>query len=212
MRRLLCVLALCPLIPAVLPAQTWEVGGAAGYGLYRDLNAKSPAASGRTGFATGFAFGGVLGDNMSEHIGGEIRYTYRADDLRISSGSTEATREAESHALHYDVLIHATRRAAAIRPFVALGAGVKFFRATGPQTFAEPFPTLVLFAHQSQAKPLASVGGGVKFSTSRRTLVRIDFRDYATPRPDRLLVPAPGATISGWMHDFVFLAGISGVF
>ena len=34
----------------------------------------------------------------------------------------------QSHAMHYDFLIHASPRGSVIRPYVAFGAGVKFFR------------------------------------------------------------------------------------
>jgi hypothetical protein len=46
---------------------------------------------------------------------------------------------------------------------------------------------------------------------SRRVLVRLDFRDYATPFPDKLLA-SPTARTGGWMHDFVLMVGVSGLF
>ncbi len=40
----------------------------------------------------------------------------------------------------------------------------------------------------------------------------MDFRDYATPIPSNLLATPSGCKMTGWMHDFVFLIGISSVF
>jgi len=132
--------------------------------------------------------------------------------MRVRSGSTEATAKAESHAIHYDVLVHGARMGSAIRPFLAVGAGVKFYRGTGPEPSFQPLSNLVVLTHTSEAQPLISVGGGIKFKLSRVTLFRVDFRDYATPLPNNLLAPYPGTKLSGWMHDFVFLAGISAAF
>ena len=199
------------LLPCLLPAQDWEAGGSAGYSIYRDASVTASNASGRTGFSPGVAFGGLLGNDISRLVGGEVRYTYQAGDLRVSSGSTEARANGESHALHYDVLIHATRKGSAVRPFVAVGAGVKIFRGTGAEPAFQPLSNLVVLTHTTEAEPLISVGAGLKFAVSRRTRFRLDFRDYATPVPEKLLA-SPTGKAGGWMHGFVFLAGISTVF
>lgn len=213
MRLLSAILTLLlPLPGLVLAQQQWEVGGSAGYGIYRDVNVTGPAASGTAGFTSGVAFGAVLGNEISHRIAGEIRYTYRADDLKVSSGSAEAKASAQSHAIHYDFLIHATSRESVVRPFLAAGAGVKIFRGTGAEPSYQPLSNLLVLTHTTQPEPLISAGGGVKVSVSRHALVRFEFRDYATPLPDKLLAAPPGAKIRGWMHDFVFLAGVSTVF
>jgi hypothetical protein len=38
--------------------------------------------------------------------------------------------------------------------------------------------------------------------------VRIDVRDYATPVPTNLIAARRGATVHGWLHDFVPMVGI----
>jgi len=60
--------------------------------------------------------------------------------------------------------------------------------------------------------PLVSVGGGIKIKAGKHALVRFDFRDYLTPVPSNLLATPPSSRLKGWMHDFVFLMGISSVF
>jgi hypothetical protein len=56
------------------------------------------------------------------------------------------------------------------------------------------------------------VGGGVKVTLTEHALIRVDFRDYISPFPEKLFVTAPGAKIRGWLNDFVPLAGLSFVF
>src|SRR5690349_12913554 len=120
------VLTVCLPFSCLLSGQSWEVGGSAGYGLHRDLNVSAGSATGKVGFDPGVAFGAVLGNQVNRWVAGEARYTYRSDDLKVSSGSTRFKAGAQSHALHYDVLLQATSRESAVRPFLAAGAGVKF--------------------------------------------------------------------------------------
>ena len=202
------------LIPCscLLFGQSWEFGGSAGYGVYHDVTATAGTISGKAGFEPGPTFGAVFGNQMNRLVGGEARFTYQLDDLRVSSGSTKATATANAYALHYDVLVHATSKESAVRPFLAAGAGVKFYRGTGAEPPFQPLSNLVVLTHTHEAQPLISIGGGVKFSVSRRALLRLDFRDYATPLPTSLLAAPGGCKVSGWMHDFVFLVGISTVF
>jgi hypothetical protein len=211
--RILSRLAMLLLpLPSLLSGQQWEVGGSAGYGAFRDVTATAGSASGSAGFDSGFVAGGVIGNQIYRFVAGEARYTFQKDDLRVSSGSTKATMTGQSHAIHYDVLIHAASRESKVRPFLAAGAGVKFYRANGQEVSYQPLSNLVVLTHTREAQPLISVGGGVKFSMSRRTLLRLDFRDYLTPLPSSLLAAPPNSRISGWMHDFVFLVGVSTVF
>jgi hypothetical protein len=188
-------------------AQQWEVGGSAGYAMNHDVKVNGSTAPGKAGFSPGAAFGAVLGNN-GRWVGGEVRYTYRMGDLRVSSGSTRGDLGGDSQALHYDVLIHATPNESAIRPFGAVGGGIRYFRGTGAEQAFQPLTNLVVLTRANQLEPLISVGGGVKFRFSRRALFRIDFRDYATPTPDKLLVTR-GSNLRGWTHDFVLLLGIS---
>ncbi len=205
--------ALTLLLPftSLVVAQNWEVGASGGYGLPRDLSVSGQTSTGSTGFKSGYAFGALLGNDITRMVGGEIRYTYRKSDLKVSSGSVEAAASGQSHALHYDVLIHATPRRSAIRPFLAVGAGVKLFRGTGTERAFQPLSNLVVLTHTTEAQPLISAGGGVKIAVTSRVLFRLDVRDYATPVPDTLLASSAGR-VKGWIHDFVFQFGVSSTF
>ena len=193
--------------------QNWEVGVSAGYSLFRDISVSSPTASGTTGFKSGFAAGALLGNDLYRFVGGEFRYTFLRNDLRVSSGGTTATFGGQEHAIHYDMLVHAASRKSPVRPFLALGGGVKFYRGTGTEQMFQPLSNLVVLTKTSQAEPLVSAGGGVKFQVSRRALFRVDLRDYMTPRPDKLLaLPSNNVRAAGWLHDFVVMVGFSTTF
>jgi hypothetical protein len=212
MRIILRCLSLLLPLPCLLLSQHWEVGADGGYGAFRDMSVTNGTASGSAGFSSGYAFGALLGSQFNRVAGGEIRYTYQADDLRVSLGSTTVKAKARSQALHYDVLVHATSAESPVRPFLAAGAGVKFYQGTGAEPAFQPLSNLVVLSHTSEAQPLVSVGGGVKFRVSPRALLRVDFRDYATPVPTNLLATPGNSKISGWIHDFVFLVGVSRTF
>ncbi len=89
---------------------------------------------------------------------------------------------------------------------------MKFFRGIGTEPASQPLSNLVALTQINQLEPLISLGGGLKFRISQKAQMRFDFRDYATPRPDKLLAAPGTVTINGWMHDFVFLCGISSIF
>jgi hypothetical protein len=194
---------------AALLAQSWEVGGGAAYGFYRQVGITAPSITGNTGLSDGAAFSVVGGNDMYRHLGGEVRYTYRSNDLKLSAGGTTVRRNAESHAVHYDFLVYATKRGTRIRPFAAGGAGIKYFRGTGSEVSFQPLSDVAVLTHASEVKPLVTFGGGVKTALSRHALLRFDFRDYATPFPEKVIAARGGVQLSGWLHDFVFLGGIS---
>ncbi len=193
-------------------AQSWSIGAAGGFGFYRDATITNPAGSASAGFGPRFAAGGVLGEDVSEHFGGELRYTFRDGDSELRFNGREANLDAEAHALHFDFLAYATRRHARLRPFLAGGAGIKRYTATGPVDPSQPLASFATLAHADEVKALVSFGGGVKVLLSDHWLVRVDFRDYATPFPESVIAPAPGAKIHGWLHDFVPLLGVDWTF
>jgi hypothetical protein len=212
MRNILRLYSLLSLLSMTLLAQRWEVGAAGGYGLSRDLTVTNGSISGKVGFRSGLAFGAVFGNETTRHFGGEARYTYRSQDLRVSSGSTRPTLGAESHAVHYDLLIHAASGESRARPFVAMGGGIKYYRGTGAETPFQPLSNLVVLTRTNEVQPLVSIGGGIKVPISRHSLIRLDFRDYMTPFPSSLLAFPGNTRGKGWVHDFVLMVGISGIF
>ena len=193
-------------------AQSWSVGAAGGFGFYHDATITNATGSASAGFGPRFAAGAVLGEDVAEHFGGELRYTFRDGDSELRFNGREANLDAASHALHLDFLVYATPRHSRFRPFLAGGAGMKRYTGTGRVDPNQPLTSFALLAHEDQVKALVSVGGGVKFMLADHWLVRVDFRDYATPFPERVIVPAVGAKVHGWLHDFVPLFGVEWTF
>jgi hypothetical protein len=205
------LLALSALAHAGL-AQTWEVGGAGGGGFSRQIAVSNASERASAGFAHSAAFGGFLAQNLYRSLSGEIRYTFRPSGLQVSSGGSKATFQGQSHALHYDVLIYTKPADSPVRPFLAAGAGVKVFRGTGRESAYQPLQELALLTKTEQWKPLISIGGGAKWVLSPRLFLRVEFRDYVTPFPERVIAPSSGSKLGGWLHDIVPLAGVSYVF
>jgi len=193
-------------------AQMWEIGGAGGGTILTGLNATGPAGTATAGFQPGIAAGFVFGQNLYPRLTGELRYTYLQDDLKLSSGGTQATFGAGAHAVHYDLLWHFGTREGKVQPFVAVGGGMKLFEGTGEQQAYQPLNQFAYFTHAQQLEPMISVGGGVRIALKPNVFLRVEFRDYLTPFPGQLIVAAPGVHISGWVHDFVPLVGISYLF
>ncbi|MCS6952319.1 MAG: hypothetical protein RMK57_05185 [Bryobacterales bacterium] len=194
-------------IPAT--AQEWELGGVGSYGFSRGLAAYAPVGTATTGFASGYAWGVLAGHNPHRLVGGEIRYAFRRGDLRVERGGQKATMRGHAHLVHYDVVVHAADRGAWVRPFFAVGGGARAFRGTGLERAVQPLSQFVLLTRTHQTLPVLSVGGGVKIRVSRWLSFRLEARDYVSPAPDKLLTPAPGAEIRGWLHDVVPAFGLT---
>ncbi len=200
------------LAASISMAQPWEIGVAGGYGFYRDASITSSGGQAQAGFGSNFAVGAVFSEDLYKYLSGEIRYMYRGGGLELKSAGREADMDGESHAIHYDILLHATPKESKIRPFAAGGGGVKVYRGTGRETASQPLSGFALLTKTRQWEPMISFGGGVKYSMSKHTLLRLEFRDYVTPFPEKLFVTMGSAKIHGWLHDFVPMAGISFVF
>lgn len=196
----------------VCSAQEWEIGGAAGFGFYRNLNVSAGALSGKAGFKPGVLFSAVAGHHPFSRLSGELRYTFQEGNIKIESGSTKVGFRGDAHAVHYDLLLNTGSKDARIRPFVAFGGGMKVFRGNDIERAAQPLSQLAAFRETSEVKPLLSVGGGVAASCGSHIRFRVDARDYITPFPKNVIEPNPSARMNGWLHDFVVLIGVSGVF
>jgi hypothetical protein len=191
-------------------AQTWEVGAGVGGGFYTSQDVTSPYGSASAKIQTGLA-GSVWAGNTwrGTRWSGELRYDYGMGDLQLNSGSTSATFAARTQQFHYDLMWHATSSESRIRPYVAVGAGVKLYQGTGAQTAYQPLSNIALLTQQQDLTPLVSAGGGVKFQISHHIQLRLDVHDYLTPFPKYVITPNIGAKAGGWLQDIVPMVGIS---
>jgi len=186
-------------------AGDFELGLSVGYGAYRNASVTSPAGSAVAGFDNRIAAGAFFGEDLYQHLSGEVRYDFQDGGGFLSTTGAQQSISGRSHAVHYDFLLHARRREAALRPFVAFGGGIKEYQFTGPS--AAFFPAALIHGHQ--AVGLLSVGAGVRYRVTNRIYVRGDFRDYITPMPTSLFRPAAGAHDEGFFHQFTPMVSVS---
>lgn len=211
-----CFVARCLLLTVVLSAfsmaQQWEVGVGGGGSLYLSNSVSAASTAGEVGFARGYAASAWLGHNQVGRLGGEVRYGFQRNEMKLTSDGKSYTFGGYSHLIHYDLLIHANSREDRVRPFVAVGGGMKGFFGTGAERAVQPLSNLAILSHTSEWKPLLSVGGGVKWAVSRRMVLRAEVRDYITPVPTGVILPSPGASINGWIHAITPMFSISYLF
>ena len=191
-------------------AQRWEIGGGAGGSFYTGKTVSRANLTANAKFDSGWGATGYAGHNMYRLVGGEIRYSFLKNDAKLSSGSSQALFGANAHAIHYDVLLHATGAGSSIRPFVAVGGGIKVFQGTGREVVAQPLGNLAFLTKTSEYKPLLTFGAGVKLNVSKRVGFRVEVKDYFSQFPKEVIAPASGSKLSGdWIHNFVAMVSIS---
>ena len=190
-------------------AGPYELGGMAGYGAYRNASVDAPSGAATAGIGNRFVVGAVAGEDLYPHLSGEIRYLYQDGDPFISAGATRANIQGQSHAVHYDFLIEARRREYRLRPYFVTGAGIKYYRITGPEPLVQPLPVIVTLTNRSQVSPLFTAGVGARYRLADRIYLRADFVDYITPFPSNLFRPVAGGTDRGIFHQLTPTVGIT---
>lgn len=182
-------------------AQTgMEVGVLGGGSVYRSASVGSGPVSGQIGFNPSFAVGGYLGQTLSNHFGGQLRYLYQQNELKLSSGGTSTTFSGRSHIIHYDLLAYVVGKESPIRLYGAAGGGLKVYQGTGTEQPIQPLSNLAILTKTTEATPVGDFGGGLQFKIGR-AVARIEFRDYLTKVP-KVFAASPGAHLSGLLHNW----------
>jgi hypothetical protein len=190
-------------------AQTYEVGAIGGYGFTNDLTVKAPAGSATSGLARGGVIGAFGGDDTYRYFSGEARYLYSYSDLRLSSGSTSVDFPAHTHIAEGAILMHFRPREARIRPFVAVGGGIKVLVGTGVESASQPLGQFAALTATHEIFPTADVGAGVKINLQHHLRLRLEVRDYISSTPNKVIAPAPGASSGGLLNQVMALASLS---
>jgi hypothetical protein len=193
-------------------AQEWEIGVLGGGGFYLNNSVTGSRGSGDVGFKPGFTAGGWIGHNSSGRLGGEIRYQFQRNPMKVSSAGTSYSFGGVAHSLQYDLLIHTRPGDEVVRPFFAVGGGMKTFRGTGTEVPFQPLSNVAILSRTYQWMPMLSVGGGVKWAVGDRMEFRVEVRDFITPFPKDVILPAPGNKISGWVHSLTPMFGLGYLF
>ena len=191
-------------------AQQWEIGGNVGGSFLPGVPVTGPMGSATTGFQPGISAGAWLGQRISRHIGGEVRYNFMQSNLKLESGGTSTSFAGQTHAIYYDVLIHTgAAKESRAQVYAAIGGGMKIFRGTGKEQAFQPLSQFAYLTQTQEVKPMLSFGGGVKFKIAHRLAMRVEARDFLTPFPKEVITPAPGAKIGSMLHNIVPMVGIS---
>ena len=197
--------------PAAM-AQKWEFGGGLGGSFTPSNTVTNGASSADVKAQTNVAGALWLSNSVGEHWGGDVRIGYSRGDLQLSNGTGQATFAAEAYTVHYDFLYHFTPVKARVRPYLAAGGGVKYYRGTGTQVLVQPLSQFALLTNTNQLKPMLSLGAGVKVKLTNHLGLRLEVHDYLTAIPQDIIAPNVGSKISGWRQEIVPMVGISYLF
>lgn len=190
----------------------YEIGALGGFTSYRKVKVSNPERSGKVGPREGPAGGFLLGQSIGDRWGGEFRYVYFRNNIRLESSGTSADFESESHAVHYDVLYYLTSQEARVRPYAAVGVGLRVYGGTGTEQAFQPLSDLALLTKASQTVIAGDVGGGVKVRVGSSGLFRVEFRGYVTPVPDKIITESIDSNISGVLWHWAPFFGFSWTF
>lgn len=193
-------------------AQKWEFGGGIGASYTPTNTITNGSASADVGAQTNVAGAIWLSNSVGNHWGGDVRLGYSRGDLQLSSGATKATFASEAYTLHYDFQYHFTPVASRVRPYLAAGGGIKYYRGTGNQVLVQPLSQFALLTNTTQLKPMLSLGAGLKVKLTDHVGLRLEVHDYLTAIPQDIIVPNVGSKISGWRQEIVPMIGISYLF
>lgn len=208
--KMIRTLAVClgVLAPAAM-AQHWEVGGGVGGGFYTSQDVTNGNASASAKIQTNLAVSAWLDHNSANKWSGELRYDYGRGDLALSQSGTQATFASETHAMHYDVQWKFAGQEASFQPYISGGAGIKIYRGTGAEVAYQPLSNFALLSQVQDLTPLAVAGAGIRWRLSDHLTLRLEVHDFLTPFPNKVIAPAAGSKVGGWLQDFVPSVGLS---
>ena len=190
-------------------AQNREIGVLGGGAFLPGVPVQGAPVPVSAGLGPGAAAGAFFGQDLYSHWSGEIRYLFELRNLRLSSGGTAASFSGRAHVLQYELQYHLRPRSERVRPYLAVGGGMKLFQGAGEEAAYQPLMQYAWLTRTEELKPLLTVGAGLKFYVARRIILRFDLHDQITGFPSKTIAPAPGMAIKGWLHDFVPTAGLS---
>lgn len=136
--------------------------------------------------------------NSSRWLGHEFGAARGANTLRAPIGSTGILFDVPTTTWtgFYDLLLYAVPEESRFRPFLAAGANYSTINPRYPQVFGTGYERKFGFNY----------GGGVKIPVHRYFLLRVDYREYATPKPFNLIAQ------SGLLRQREISAGVGLVF
>lgn len=193
-------------------AQSWEIGGGAGYGLYRNGTVYAAAGTVTAGVRNRFAVTAWLTEHAYQNLSGELRYTYQDGDPFLHKGGVQTNLQGQSHTLTYDLLFQIHEPEWRFRPYFAAGLGAKQYVVSGPGNPSQPLTSIAQLVSTDELKFVVALGGGFAYRWRSHVVLRVDFRDYLTTFPKKIIVAAPYGTRRGIFQQFTPLAGVAYTF
>jgi len=158
----------------------------------------------------GFRFSFRMTLNNESHFGHEVQYAYSRTSLTVpAQPGTPATlftaaipgtpASSQGMAIHqggYNFLLYATNEGTRIRPFATAGVGFANYVPPGSSAASGGGSNKFGFNY----------GGGVKVRVTHLFGLRLDVRQYTTPKPFNL------ALASGWLRQTEISAGFGVIF
>jgi hypothetical protein len=210
MLKTFALLAILAAAAASAQEKEWEVGAIGGFGYAPHLTVSRGSSSADTGIRYGGVAGVFAGEDMYNFWSGEMRYLYRFDDLKLSSGSVKAPSfGAHTHIVTADFLGHLRPRGDRMRPFIAFGGGAKIMVGTGIESAGQPLGNFAALTATHEILPVADIGAGIKWDFKKNLRFRVEMRDYISPVPNKVIAPAPGASLGGVLNDIQGMIGVS---
>jgi hypothetical protein len=193
-------LALLTLAAAPILAQVGEISVSGGVSrLGSRIGSVSQAANDFFEMSSGFRLAFRFTINPKQFFGHEFGYAYNRSKLQPETGGTDADRvTVPIHQGFYNFLLYATPEGSRVRPF-----------ATGGAHFSSFFPpgASVYYGNQ-ETKFGVNYGGGIKARATDVFGIRLDLRQYLTPKPFKDLFFNSG----GWMKQLEVSAGVAFMF
>jgi hypothetical protein len=192
--KLGCVVFLLCACAAVSSAQVGEVSLSFGDSIFKDnILGSTSDLNGLNQFKVGdgFRVTARLTLNTKRFIGHEFGYGYSRSKLALVNASDNASMPI--HQGFYDFLVYATPEGSWIRPFAAGGGQFSTFVPPGASVSYGTGTT----------KFGGNFGGGIKVKLNSMFAIRLDARDYVTPKPFDL------AGKSGALHQIEVSAGLA---
>ena len=174
--KLCCGVLLCAASAFPQAAEVYVTGGASilsNRAIGHDIVTTNGVDSGYDIKLTdGFRIGFRLDMNTGKFYGHEVGYAYSRTQFHIDTPPAQEV-GTSIHTGFYDFMYHFTPEGSRVRPFVC--AGVQF------STFA--FPGYSASSGGGSTKFGVNYGAGVKIKLSSLYAIRLDARQYRTPKP-----------------------------
>ena len=139
----------------------------------------------------GFRFAFRAAFNGSGKTGHEVQYAYNRTQLRHNADGTHTDTGMAIHQGGYNYLLYGTSEGIRVRPFAT--AGVQFNNLVPPGSSAA--------SGGGETKIGVNYGGGVKVRITQLFALRLDVRQYVSPKPFNLNLK------EGWLRQTEISAG-----